>query len=457
MDAEDLAPAALVGNADDDLAVEPPGATQRLVERFGPVGRGDDHEVLARLEPVHQGQKLGDQPLFRLAGDLAALGRDRIDLVDEDDGRGGLGRLLENLAQPLFAFAIGRAHDLGPGDVEELGVALIGDRARQPGLAGAGRAMQQHALGRVDPEPLEQLRVAQRQLDHLAQRVDGVVHPAKIVIGDVGPALAVLPLGIFGEKLDLGVGVDVDDPLGGGLAHHQPHFLEREGGRVEQLADMLGHVGIDPLVAGGGDRVAGAERPAGEAALEGLGRAVQPDIVLGRGEHDPGCRLGAGLVNLDMVARADPGIGALQPVEPDDVEPVVLAVGTKGPCRGRALADDLDHVALAQIELLHQLDRQAGNAMATVDRWQVSDLNAPDQSIYRRHRKPFSQICRRAPARFDRNGAGRSRFNLGAKRAKKKAGRCRPAEDQERMPVKARNLSHCTINSASANSQVHHE
>ena len=90
----------------------------------------------------------------------------------------------------LLALAIGRAHDLGAGDGEEIGRAFIGDGAGEQGLAGAGRAVEQHALGRIDAEALEQFGVAQRQLDHLAQRVDGPAHPAEIVIGDVGAALA---------------------------------------------------------------------------------------------------------------------------------------------------------------------------------------------------------------------------------------------------------------------------
>ena len=77
MDAEDFAAAGLVGNADDDLAVEPAGPAQRFVERLGPVGGGDDHGVLPRLDAVEQRQELGDQPLFGFAGHLPALGRDR--------------------------------------------------------------------------------------------------------------------------------------------------------------------------------------------------------------------------------------------------------------------------------------------------------------------------------------------------------------------------------------------
>ena len=233
MDAEDFATAALVGHADDDLAVEAAGTAQRLVDRLGPVGGGDDDQILARLQPVHQGEELGDQALFRLAADLPALGGDRIQLVDEDDRGHGLGRFLENLAQALFGLAIGRAHDFGAGNVEELRVAFVGDGPRQPRLAGSGRAVEQHALGRIDAEALEQLWVAQRQLDHLAQRVDRVLHSAKIVIGDVGPALAVLLFGEFGEQLDLGLGVDVDDSARRRRNDRQPHLLKREGWRIQ--------------------------------------------------------------------------------------------------------------------------------------------------------------------------------------------------------------------------------
>ena len=56
VNAEDLAPSILIGHADDDLAVEAAGAAQRLVDRLGAVACGDDDEILARLDPVHQGQ-----------------------------------------------------------------------------------------------------------------------------------------------------------------------------------------------------------------------------------------------------------------------------------------------------------------------------------------------------------------------------------------------------------------
>ena len=197
MDAQDLAPAALVGHADHDLTVEAAGAAQRLVDRLGAVGGGDHHQIGARFEPVHQRQQLRDETLLRFARHLAALGRDRVDLVDEHDRRRVLGRLLKHLTQALFRFAIGRAHDLGTVDEEELRVRFVRDRTRKPRLAGAGRAIKQQALGRLDTQPLEQLGVAQRQLHHLAQLVDGFGHAADVVIGHVGTARGV-GFGIFG-------------------------------------------------------------------------------------------------------------------------------------------------------------------------------------------------------------------------------------------------------------------
>ena len=155
----------------------------------------------------------------------------------------------------------------------------------------------------------------------------------------------------------------------------QPQLLQREGGRVEQLPDMVGHVGIDALVAGGRDGVALDQRTPGERALQRIGRALQPDVRLRRREHDLGRGLRFGLADLDEIARADAGIGALQAVETDDVDVLVLAVRADRARGGRALADDLDHVALGKAELVHQLVGKAGEAAAAVRGRQARNLD----------------------------------------------------------------------------------
>ena len=80
------------GIAHGDLTVEAAGAQQRGVEDVGAVGGGHDDDALVGGKAVHFHQQLV-QGLLALvvtaAQARAALTADRVDLVDEDDGRGG--------------------------------------------------------------------------------------------------------------------------------------------------------------------------------------------------------------------------------------------------------------------------------------------------------------------------------------------------------------------------------
>src|ERR1041385_8031072 len=152
LDLQDLEAALLVGHADLDLAVEAPGAAQRRIDGVGPVGGADDDDLAAALEAVHQGQHLRHDAALHFALHLVALGRDGVHLVDEDDAGRVLLGLLEGLAQVLLGLAVELAHDLRAVDGVELGAGLVGDGLGDHGLARAGRAVQQHALGRVDAQ-----------------------------------------------------------------------------------------------------------------------------------------------------------------------------------------------------------------------------------------------------------------------------------------------------------------
>ena len=76
--------------------------------------------------------------------------------------------------------------------------------------------------------------------------------------------------------------------------------------------------------------------------------------------------LGFRLADGDEVAGADLGIGALETVEADDVEPLILGIGTDGAGRRGALAGDLDDVALGERELLHHPAGEAREAAAAI-------------------------------------------------------------------------------------------
>src|SRR3546814_6340376 len=67
VDAQYFPPPAFIRHADDDLTIKTTGAAERFINCFGPVRRGDDDQIGACLQTVHQRQQLGDQPLFGLA------------------------------------------------------------------------------------------------------------------------------------------------------------------------------------------------------------------------------------------------------------------------------------------------------------------------------------------------------------------------------------------------------
>jgi hypothetical protein len=113
----------------------------------------------------------------------------------------------------------------------------------------------------------------------------------------------------------------------------------------------------------GGDQIAGHQRAAEEIALQGLGRPLEPHLALGGGEHHAGGGARLARRNLHMLARAGLGIAALEPVETHHVECVILGVSRHCDRGGGALADDLDHVALGDAELLEGGARHARDAL----------------------------------------------------------------------------------------------
>jgi hypothetical protein len=103
---------------------------------------------------------------------LAARAPDRVDLVDEDDRRRVLARLLEEVAHSRRADADDHLDELRGAHGEERHPGLAGDRLRQQGLPGARRADQQHTLRRAPAQPSVLLRVLQEihDLDQLVLR-----------------------------------------------------------------------------------------------------------------------------------------------------------------------------------------------------------------------------------------------------------------------------------------------
>src|SRR5207245_10441786 len=88
MDLEDLQPAIPVRDADLDLSIEPARPAQRRIERVRPVRGAADDDLAARLQAVHPGEQVCDDPPLDLARDLVSLRRPPVQFADADDARG---------------------------------------------------------------------------------------------------------------------------------------------------------------------------------------------------------------------------------------------------------------------------------------------------------------------------------------------------------------------------------
>ena len=194
---EDALAAGQVGLGHDDLPVEPARAQQRRVEDVRPVGGGDHDHAALGVEAVELDQHLVERLLALVvpaAEARAAVPADGVDLVHEHDRRGVRLRLLEQVADPGGADADEHLHEVRAGDRVERHARLARHRAGEQRLAGAGRAVEQHALGDLGPDRLELGRVLEELLD-LVELLDRLVGAGHVREGGLR--------GVLGDQLRL--------------------------------------------------------------------------------------------------------------------------------------------------------------------------------------------------------------------------------------------------------------
>ena len=152
MDFQDLAAAGDIGRTDEDFAVEPARPAEGGVDGIDPVGRRNDDDGIDPLQPVHQRQQLRHRAGVGMRAGLAALGRHRVQFVDEDDRRRVVARLAEHAAQIGFGLARIGADHVRAVDVIEARVHLVRHGAREMRFARAGRPVKDDAARRIDAE-----------------------------------------------------------------------------------------------------------------------------------------------------------------------------------------------------------------------------------------------------------------------------------------------------------------
>ena len=191
MHLEDRLATRAIGTIDNDLAIETAGTQQCGVEHVGAVRCGDQDHIDVGLEAVHLNEQLVERLLALVVATThagATMTTDGVDLVDEDDARRVLLRLLEQVTNTTRADANKHLDEVGARDREERHASLARHGTRQQRLAGARRPKQEDTLRDLCAKRLELLRVLQELLDlrELFNSLVGTSHIGKCDLRHVG-------------------------------------------------------------------------------------------------------------------------------------------------------------------------------------------------------------------------------------------------------------------------------
>src|SRR5262245_61417558 len=258
---EDIDGGALVGALDLDLHIEAAGAEDGRIDEVLAVAGADDDDVLDGLDAIELGEELGDDGGFDVGGDAGAAGAEEgVHLVEEDDDGDILGGFFAGLDEDLADLALGLAdvlvEELGALDGEEealdlfaaffgdAGGEVVGDGFGDHGLAAAGRAVEEHALGRGEMVFLVVVAVEVGELDGVLDGLDLGGEAADVLVADVGDFLE-------GEVFDLALGELFEEVAA--LAVHEDVIADLELDGAEGVGDdadlvLVGALGDDGAV-----------------------------------------------------------------------------------------------------------------------------------------------------------------------------------------------------------------
>jgi hypothetical protein len=350
VDFQDFLASVPVGNGNRDFPVEPPRAAQGRVQGVGQVGGRQNDHVFPLRQSVHQRQQLRHHALLHVADHALPPRGDGVDFVEENNARRALGRLVEEFAQMGLALAVELVDDLRPVDRKEVGIGFMGHRSGQERLAAAGRTVEQNALGGVDPQTLEQLRVFQRQLDDFPHAVQRALQSADVFVRERSR----------GRRRLIFAGL---------------HFQQRIRRDANQSGGTRGfHQEIGAAVSKQGDphAIARGHRQAVEQAADVLQVAARRDAAL-RNQQEFLGRLDGSPANDRRFIEPDAGVFADNAVDLEMLLAAVLLERGQDPADGPPLALHFEHVAYIHAKALHVRGVDACNPPADVLAGRLAD------------------------------------------------------------------------------------
>ena len=185
MNVQDAPPRLAGREREEKLAVKTAGAAQCRVHGVGPVRRANHHHLPASVHAVHERQEGAHDARVNLVLLARAHRRKPVDLVEEDNARLRLFRLVEQEAQLPLRLTDPLGEAVGALAHEEadrlLGRrAARGERAGHKRLTRTRRSVEQDATRRRHTKSLEHLGVQKRQAHHLLELLHVLVQTAHL-------------------------------------------------------------------------------------------------------------------------------------------------------------------------------------------------------------------------------------------------------------------------------------
>ena len=133
-----------LGELDINLAVETPGAQERLVEDVNAVGGSEDNHATIGAETIHFGEELVERVFALIVRAhiriLAAGTSHSVDFVDKHDARSLLLGLTEEVADARSTHTHKHFDKVGAGEREERHICFAGDSLCEEGFTGSRRS-----------------------------------------------------------------------------------------------------------------------------------------------------------------------------------------------------------------------------------------------------------------------------------------------------------------------------
>ena len=250
VDFENAFAAAQIRRGNHDLTVETAGTQQRGIQHVGAVCGRNENDAFVGFKAVHFHEQLVEGLLafvVTAAETCAALTTHGVDFVDEDEAGGVLLALSEEVAHARSAHAHEHFHEVGTGNGEERHTGFTGHGAGQQGLAGSGRAYEQHALGNAAAKARKLARIG-KKFHNFGKFFLGFVNACHIGERDLAHLILILHAragtaerhGLSAAALHL---TGKEDPHADEQQHGEPRNEHRHGKRrFFGLLDVDDHV-----------------------------------------------------------------------------------------------------------------------------------------------------------------------------------------------------------------------